>query len=250
MRQNKILFRLFLYVWVLGLSACYRQAPQQEQTQTATETAYQVIAIKDGDTIEILKDGKPLRIRLYGIDCPEKNQDFGTRARQYTSDLVFGKKVRLEAKNTDRYGRTVGIIYLPDGRSLNEELLRAGLAWHYKAYSKDAGLAELEEAARAGKRGLWAGPSPTAPWDFRKGRRTNSAAASGAKARAIKKENPGRTTSGAAGSVFLCDSKGASTFHRDRDCQRLKTCKAEIRQVSQQAASREYHRKACSVCAP
>jgi micrococcal nuclease len=237
-----------LYVWLLGISACYQQAPQQEAAETAAATAYQVIAIKDGDTIELLKDGKPLRVRLYGIDTPEKNQDFGTRARQFTSGLVFGKRVRMEAKNTDRYGRTVGIIYLPDGRSLNEELVRAGLAWHYKAYSKDPKLAGLEAEARRQKRGLWAGPTPIAPWDFRKVRRTKSAAAGSTQARVDKKESVLKAGQ-AAGSVFLCDSKGAGTFHRDRDCRQLKNCKAGIKAVSPQAATRQYRRKACRVCA-
>src|SRR5688500_10206758 len=114
MYQNKFFFRLLFYWSLVCLAACQQTATRQETADTAEETGYQVIAIKDGDTIEILKDGKPLRVRLYGVDTPEKNQDFGTRARQYTSDLVFGKLVELEVKDTDRYGRTVGIIYLAD----------------------------------------------------------------------------------------------------------------------------------------
>ena len=247
MPKKLIPLRLFLYLWCC-LAACQQQASRPEAAATAEETGYQVIAIKDGDTIEILKDGKPLRIRLYGIDAPEKNQDFGSRARQFTSDLVFGKLVDLEIKDTDRYGRTVGIIYLADGRSLNEELVREGFAWHYKAYSKDPALAVLEEAARKAKRGLWAGPTPIAPWEFRKGRRTKKqqapAVQTGADNQDALPEKTGRFT----GSAFLCDSKTAGTYHLDQDCRQLKNCKAAIKALSHQAA-RELGRKACKVCA-
>jgi micrococcal nuclease len=248
MRKKLIFPLLFLYLWSCCLAACQQQASRQEAVATAEETGYQVIAIKDGDTIEILKDGKPLRIRLYGIDAPEKNQDFGSRARQFTSDLVFGKLVDLEIKDTDRYGRTVGIIYLADGRSLNEELVREGFAWHYKAYSKDPALAVLEEAARQAKRGLWAGPTPIAPWDFRKGRRTKSQQAPSANTRAAKQDAEPEKAGRATGSAYLCDSKTASTFHLNQDCRQLKNCKAAIKALSYQAA-RKLGRKACKVCA-
>jgi micrococcal nuclease len=247
MLKKSVPFRLFMYICCC-LAACQQQVSQQEQIDTQEETGYQVIAIKDGDTIEILKDGKPLRIRLYGIDAPEKNQDFGSRARQFTSDLVFGKLVELEIKDTDRYGRTVGIIYLADGRSLNEELVRAGFAWHYKAYSKDPALAVLEEAARKAKRGLWAGPAPIAPWDFRKGRRTKNQLASSSNTRANKNDTRIEKTGLATGKAFLCDSRSAGTFHLDQNCRQLKNCKAGIKAVSPQAA-RERGRKACKVCA-
>lgn len=238
--------RLLLYWCLICLASCQQTATRQEAADTAEDTGYQVIAIKDGDTIEILKDGKPLRVRLYGIDAPEKNQDFGTRARQYTSDLVFGKLVELEVKDTDRYGRTVGIIYLADGRSLNEELVGAGFAWHYKAYSRDPKLAELEQAARQARRGLWAGANPIPPWEFRKGNRTKKQSSR------ARQEEQAETPPGAAevaGQVFLCDSKSAGTFHLDRQCRQLKNCKAAIRSVSRAAATRQLDRKACRVCA-
>jgi micrococcal nuclease len=243
--NNKFFSRLFFYVWLIGLAACQQTASRPEQADTAAETGYQVIAIKDGDTIEILQDGKPLRVRLHGVDAPEKNQDFGTRARQYTSDLVFAKRVELEVKDTDQYGRTVGIIYLADGRSLNEELVSAGFAWHYKAYSKDQKLADLEAAARRARRGLWAGANPIPPWEFRKKRRSkNSGSRSEAHTTQTAAE-PGAVT----GQVFLCDSKSAATFHLDRECRQLKNCKAGIKKVSRAAATRQLDRKACRVCA-
>ncbi len=107
------------------------------------------------------------RIRLHGIDCPEKRQAFGKRAKQFTSTLVFGNTVTVQVLDRDRYGRTVGVVLLPDGRSLNHELVRAGLAWMYRRYTNDQSLSDLEEEARVARRGLWADPHAVPPWEWR-----------------------------------------------------------------------------------
>ncbi len=122
----------------------------------------------DGDTIEVLHSLRTERIRLHGVDAPEKSQAFGSRARQITAGLVFGRIVTVREKGRDRYGRTLAEIVLPDGRILNRELVASGFAWHYKRYSSDLGLARLEETARAQKRGLWVDAHPVAPWEFRR----------------------------------------------------------------------------------
>lgn len=122
----------------------------------------------DGDTIEVLHSLRAERIRLHGVDAPEKSQAFGSRARQFTAGLVFSRIVTVHERGRDRYGRTLAEIALPDGRVLNRELVANGFAWHYKRYSSDLGLARLEETARAEKRGLWADAHPVAPWEFRK----------------------------------------------------------------------------------
>ncbi len=128
-----------------------------------------VVGISDGDTIKVMRDGRAERVRLYGIDCPEKAQPWGTRARQFTGDLVFGKTVTVRVRDVDRYGRTVGEVILPDGRSLNRELVRAGLAWWYRQYAKhDGELERLEAQARRGRLGLWRDPDPIAPWEWRR----------------------------------------------------------------------------------
>ena len=116
----------------------------------------------------MLHNGQGERIRLHGIDCPEKRQAFGNRAKQFTSNLVFAKTVTVQALDRDRYGRTVGVVLLPDGRSLNHELVRAGLAWMYRRYTNDQSLSDLEEEARVARRGLWAEPDPIPPWEGRK----------------------------------------------------------------------------------
>ena len=136
-----------------------------------------VVGVTDGDTITVLAAGNVQhRIRLHGIDCPEKPQPFGTKAKQFTSEACFGKTVRVELVDTDRYGRTVGDVILPDGRNLNHEIVRAGLAWHYVKYAPgDRKLAQAESEAREARRGLWAEAEPVPPWQWRRGARTGDA---------------------------------------------------------------------------
>lgn len=113
------------------------------------------------------------KIRLLGVDAPEKDQDFGERSKQSLSDLVFGKDVTVEYEKNDRYGRTLGKLMV-GGRSANLEQVRAGLAWFYRHYAEDVpeadrtALYEAEREARQGKRGLWSQSNPTPPWDFRR----------------------------------------------------------------------------------
>ncbi|MCB5246585.1 MAG: thermonuclease family protein [Candidatus Cloacimonetes bacterium] len=129
-----------------------------------------VVSIQDGDTITVLQGSSTYRIRLQGIDCPEKGQAFGNVARQFTSDLAFGKKVKVKYEERDQYKRYLGTVYVGD-RNLNKELLKAGLAWHYKEYSKDPVLAGLEVKARLDKKGLWSYPKAIPPWEFRRSKR-------------------------------------------------------------------------------
>lgn len=126
-----------------------------------------VVGVTDGDTIKVLHNGKAEKIRLYGIDCPEKKQAFGKRAKQFTADMVFKQMVEVEPIATDRYGRTIAWVYVAD-KCLNKELLKAGLAWHYKRYSQDEDLAALEMVSKQNRVGLWSDPHAMPPWDFRK----------------------------------------------------------------------------------
>lgn len=129
-----------------------------------------VVSISDGDTITIL-DGNMTqhRIRIYGVDCPENHQDYGQKAKQFTSDLVFGKMVEVKVMDTDRYGRKVGIINV-DGKCLNEELVKNGMAWFYGQYCKVSFCSQwkqYQEEARIGKIGLWSMQNHIPPWEFR-----------------------------------------------------------------------------------
>jgi endonuclease YncB( thermonuclease family) len=119
----------------------------------ATEFTGRVVGISDGDTITVLA-GAPIKVRLAGIDCPEKRQPFGQKAKEFISDLAYRTVVTVRVVDRDRYGRSVGEVILMDGKSLNRELVRAGFAWWYRAYSKDETLGALEAETRAYKRGL------------------------------------------------------------------------------------------------
>lgn len=131
-----------------------------------------VVNVTDGDTVVVLREGNiQEKIRLAEIDCPEKSQAFGQRAKQFTLDKAALKNVTVEVRDHDRYGRTVGEVFLPDGKSLNRELVHNGYAWWYRRYSKDESLGELEAQARTARRGLWSDPAAVAPWDWRKSRR-------------------------------------------------------------------------------
>ncbi len=132
------------------------------------------VKVSDGDTITVLQWKKEYKVRLYGIDCPEKSQAYGKKAKKFTADKVFGKIVDVDVKDTDRYGRLVGIVHC-ELFSLNEELLKNGYAWHYKQYSKDSFYRSVfedwEAEARRKKVGLWADLNPQAPWEYRKDKR-------------------------------------------------------------------------------
>ncbi len=140
--------------------------PSGTADQSDTDT-FKVISITDGDTADILKDGKPLRLRFAGIDTPEKGQPFGNTAKQVLSDRIGGKFVRVVIREVDRYGRAIADVYDDQGH-VNLWLVQQGLAWHYTAYSDDIGLAAAERDAKASSRGLWSDKRHVAPWNWRK----------------------------------------------------------------------------------
>ena len=128
-----------------------------------------VIEIKDGDTVVVLDNlNNQTTLRLAEVDCPEKKQPFGTKAKQFTSDKIYQKTIKYIVTNIDRYGRSIAKIYYDDNKYLSEEIIRYGFGWHYKKYSKSIVLAKLEEEATKNKRGLWIDPNPIYPSDFRR----------------------------------------------------------------------------------
>src|SRR5262249_7761288 len=157
--------RIVFIIIVLGLSAL----------SWAEEFSGQVVGVLDGDTIEVLHNNRAERVRLNGIDCPEKGQAYGKRAKQAASALVFGKEVSLRTHRLDKYGRTIADVLLPDGTNVNHELVKEGWCWWYRKYaSGDTVLEGLERDAREAKKGLWVDPAPIPPWVFRKAKRTQS----------------------------------------------------------------------------
>ena len=136
-----------------------------------------VVGISDGDTVTVLDaDNTQHRVRLAGVDAPERRMPFGQRAKEHLSDLVFGKNVEVQTGKKDRYGRSVGIIFV-DGFDANLAMVTAGMAWHYKQYDREQSApdrqlyANAEVKARSRQAGLWLDHNPTPPWDYRKERR-------------------------------------------------------------------------------
>jgi micrococcal nuclease len=159
------LLQLFPKLFLLLLSLSF----YDKTNETATEITGKVISVKDGDTIKILYNGKALTIRLAHIDCPEKKQSFGAAAKKFTSDKCYGQTVTVQHENKyDRNKRLIGVVINAKGENVNQALLKAGLAWHFKKYSAVKDYAALENKAREGKIGLWADKNPVAPWDWRK----------------------------------------------------------------------------------
>ena len=137
----------------------------------AADCSGPVVRVLDGDTIEVLHDQRPERIRLSGIDCPEKGQAFGQKAKQAASALVLVKEVTLQTYGKDKYRRTLAEVLLPDGTNVNHELVKDGWCWWYRKYApQDAELERLEREARDAKKGLWQDPAPIPPWVYRKAR--------------------------------------------------------------------------------
>lgn len=128
-----------------------------------------VVRVTGGDTIVVETPGNVVKVRLFGIDCPENKQDGGPQATWFTRDAALDRTVQVVPHDTDRYGRTVADIVLPDGRVLSKELVRSGNAWWYVKYDRsDADLQALETHAREARLGLWAASNPLPPWEWRK----------------------------------------------------------------------------------
>ena len=143
-KKNLLILLLFLF-----LTSCNDVKQKSEIVSYPTNFFAKVIGVKDGDTIEVLFNNNPIVIRLEHIDCPEKKQPFGKRAKQFASDFCFGKIVNIISKGkTDRYKRLIAEVKIENGNILNKELVRNGLAMHYKKYSKAGEYDLLENRTR------------------------------------------------------------------------------------------------------
>ena len=148
-------------------------------TTTVAEILHgRIVGVSDGDTVTLLDTAKTThKVRLMGIDAPEKSQPFGTRSKQSLSSLIFGKYVAVEWSKKDRYGRLIAKISTPNIPDINLEQVKLGMAWHYKDYQREQSstdreaYANAEDEARTYQRGLWADSEPVAPWEFRKAKR-------------------------------------------------------------------------------
>lgn len=127
-----------------------------------------IINVIDGDTCTILTtNNKKIKIRLYGIDAPELSQEYGVKAAKILQALILQQNIRASILKRDKYRRSIAKIYLAD-LYINQLLLKIGVAWHYKKYSRDSDLAKAEQTAILNHIGLWQNKSPIPPWIFRK----------------------------------------------------------------------------------
>src|SRR5262245_31352735 len=151
-------------IYTISVSFCF-----WSPLSTAEDFKGRVVGVSDGDTITVVQQGPGERIRLHGIDAPERRQPLSNRGKQFVSDLCYHKEVKVEVKGQDRYQRTIAEVILPDGRILNYEIVKAGLAWWFRRYApNDPTLEGLEFQARQARRGLWSYRDPVPPWEFRR----------------------------------------------------------------------------------
>lgn len=130
-----------------------------------------LVGVADGDTVTVVMDGQQTKIRLYGIDAPEKAQPYGQSSTESIKQLTTGKTITVQSYERDKYGRTVGVVFA-DGVNINEAQVKAGNAWVYQQYCKEAFCAQwkaFEKEAKTAGVGLWKDASPTAPWEWRHG---------------------------------------------------------------------------------
>ena len=170
---------LFAFALLFAVSCSRQPAPSSTITQPAAPAGTQtftgrVVRIADGDTVTVLDaTNTQHRIRLQGIDAPESHQAFGTQSKKNLSNLIFDQDVTVEYEKTDQYGRIVGKI-LFDGKDINLEQVKAGMAWHYKEYQREQSpedrelYARAEDEARNAHRGLWMDADPVEPGAFRR----------------------------------------------------------------------------------
>lgn len=113
-----------IFLWILVCDQAY-----------ASTYEGKVVGVSDGDTVTVLMSGRPVKVRLAEIDAPEKRQPFGERSKQSLSDLVYGKQVKVNQQDLDRYGRIVGRVYV-ESIDVNVEQIKRGMAWIYRQYNR------------------------------------------------------------------------------------------------------------------
>lgn len=166
-----------------------------------------VVSVTDGDTINVLRDGHQVKIRLYGIDTPERGQYYGQKAKDLTSSLVAGRNIEVEQKETDRYARVVGLVKI-DGQSLYELIIQNGYAWVYRQYCKERFCSDwirLEGNARQQKKKMWSSPVVVSPWEWRHQKRESKVEEETAPVLIMGANKPGGVHSPAG--QYRCDGR-------------------------------------------
>ncbi len=192
------------------------------------------VGVTDGDTITVLVGVEQVKIRLEGIDAPERGQDFSNRAKQFTSNLVYGKHVHIVPKEKDLYGRLVARVRVDD-RDVSMDLVKVGLAWHYKKYSDDPTLAAAEREAKAERIGVWSLADPIPPWELKQGE-------GGTWSRAVAEPS-----SVAPGTVYHGNLR--SRIYHGPGC-RYYNCKNCTREFSSKEEAHRAGFRGCKICKP
>ena len=143
------------------------------QVLPENEISLTVYRIIDGDSFEGRANGQNYRIRLFGIDAPEKGQDFYQKSKDRLGQLCKEGPILIKIRNKDYFGRWVADAYSSKGEFINQAMVKDGLAWHFTKYSKDDTLKKLEKEARDAQIGIWSIRDPIAPWVYRKNKKTN-----------------------------------------------------------------------------
>lgn len=190
-----------------------------------------VVGVHDGDTATVLDaEKRQYKFRFNGIDAPELKMDFGQKSKQNLSDMIFGKEVTVIFSKVDKYGRYVGNIFI-DGKDVNLEQIKVGLAWHYKKYAgeqteKDRlAYSDAETKAKEAKLGLWAQLNPTPPWEYR----------TGLKAKQEENRANREYFVGAKGGCYYINSSGNKSYVDKKYCDGIPTVvKTESKKADEQ----------------
>ena len=164
------MFKYFIFTIVMIVNCIFLNVPYAEAQKNYSNIPGIVVKVYDGDTITLQNNSGIYKIRLAGIDAPESRQAYGNVSRNYLYNMVRDRFVYAEVHDKDRYGRYVAKIML-DNTDVNAEMLRAGLAWHYKQYDNNDEYARIEQEAKRNRRGLWMGKNPIPPWIYRKNKK-------------------------------------------------------------------------------
>lgn len=140
---------------------------------SAATLAGRVVAVHDGDTITLLIDRREVRVRLAGIDAPERGQPYASASRKALASRIAGREVGIDKRGQDAFGRTLGVVII-DGVDVNRAQVADGWAWVFRRYTNDPSLRAAENEARSGRRGLWAGAHPVPPWAWRERQATRT----------------------------------------------------------------------------
>ena len=165
MRNLSIIWFVLIFISIIACTSKSGKIPSLEKGSTVSG---KVISIIDGDTYDaLLPSNKTIRVRMEGIDAPEKGMPFYQKSKKYLSSLCFNKQVKIKITGTDDYDRFLAYTYLEDSKELSQEMIKAGYAWHFKKYNSDTVLSNLEIEAKNLKKGLWSEENPMAPWTNR-----------------------------------------------------------------------------------